>query len=639
MQKQILKLLFLSVFFLMPLFVSADVNTIIPDPANVTACGTLNQAGATYVLQNDVSSEGSCFAIVASGITLDLNGHTVTYDNGTPINIMNGSFEDELAGSWDTVNAQNFLRSAGTYVSPVSVYAGSYALKAITPTPDQVVTSLGTVTLAPNTRYSLSGMVYNRVSDNILMSIEFTDTMKAIQTGITDRGFQYITYEFVTGDSEETYNIALKVTGAAAVGTGAVYFDDIKIQRNRLAGVMVGPVEWRVAWQSRGFDIKNYGGANNTTVKDGSIIQGSGKSDWSHALASESNSVSGHTFSGLNITTNGANSSAILMDSLQNGEIKYNTLAANMPAIKSRDQLDGAVLRADGYNSFIHDNVITNGVQGGILAGTAVGQLPQEIYNNNITLQGRYTNGFAISGNKSIIRNNTINCGSGNNSCRGIFIGSESEVFDNIVEVQDIPRNQEYNGCQGYGTYGIQMESAENSDVYGNVVTANSPNECPATAFRANPQDGSIASINNLIHHNTFIAYASGSARATSLKLSGCDNSMISIYSNTFRTNRRWIYAEFDGMVDGLRLVNNRWETFGSIDEPFYPFENFVWDGSFVKDMVFENNVYGAGGKERFESEFFRKTTVWPEIETLSNFSVIFSDVTAPASPTGLGVM
>lgn len=46
----------------------------------LTACGTLSQAGTTYVLQNDVSSPGICFAIAASGITLNLNGHTITYN-------------------------------------------------------------------------------------------------------------------------------------------------------------------------------------------------------------------------------------------------------------------------------------------------------------------------------------------------------------------------------------------------------------------------------------------------------------------------------------------------------------------------------------------------------------------------------
>ena len=46
----------------------------------VTSCGTLANGGATYVLQNDISSTGTCIIIAAGGITFDLNGHTITYD-------------------------------------------------------------------------------------------------------------------------------------------------------------------------------------------------------------------------------------------------------------------------------------------------------------------------------------------------------------------------------------------------------------------------------------------------------------------------------------------------------------------------------------------------------------------------------
>jgi len=48
----------------------------------VTACGTLSNANTTYALQNNISSAGTCITLSASGITLDLNGFTITYDTG-----------------------------------------------------------------------------------------------------------------------------------------------------------------------------------------------------------------------------------------------------------------------------------------------------------------------------------------------------------------------------------------------------------------------------------------------------------------------------------------------------------------------------------------------------------------------------
>lgn len=56
--------------------------------AHLTACGTLNQANTTYVLDNDILSPATCMTISANNITLDLNGKTITYNTSaseTPV--------------------------------------------------------------------------------------------------------------------------------------------------------------------------------------------------------------------------------------------------------------------------------------------------------------------------------------------------------------------------------------------------------------------------------------------------------------------------------------------------------------------------------------------------------------------------
>lgn len=64
----------------------AAVIVLLPLPTraatNVTACGVLGTAGETYILQNDISSSGTCIAIAADNIIFDLNGHTITYGTG-----------------------------------------------------------------------------------------------------------------------------------------------------------------------------------------------------------------------------------------------------------------------------------------------------------------------------------------------------------------------------------------------------------------------------------------------------------------------------------------------------------------------------------------------------------------------------
>lgn len=60
----------------------------------ITCCGYLSSPDTTYVLQDDIVADKSCFAITAKNVTLDLNGHTVTYDNAAPIVLVNGDFEN-----------------------------------------------------------------------------------------------------------------------------------------------------------------------------------------------------------------------------------------------------------------------------------------------------------------------------------------------------------------------------------------------------------------------------------------------------------------------------------------------------------------------------------------------------------------
>ena len=97
--------------------IAVAIPTIIPIDANWIAQNgpgpyLLNQAGATYQLQTDVTTSGTAFVIGGSNITFDLNGHTITYDNAPPITVPNGDFEADPVGSstitgWNTSGSPN----------------------------------------------------------------------------------------------------------------------------------------------------------------------------------------------------------------------------------------------------------------------------------------------------------------------------------------------------------------------------------------------------------------------------------------------------------------------------------------------------------------------------------------------------
>jgi hypothetical protein len=69
----------------------------------VTAPGSYDIAGATYLLMNDIRSEKSAI-FLGRDVVLDLNGYSVIYADGNYGHIRNGSFEEGLVG-WDVSKA------------------------------------------------------------------------------------------------------------------------------------------------------------------------------------------------------------------------------------------------------------------------------------------------------------------------------------------------------------------------------------------------------------------------------------------------------------------------------------------------------------------------------------------------------
>ena len=76
----------------------------------------LNQPSTRYVLMTDISASGTAIQITARDITLDLNGHTITYDQiggGVP----NSGFEEmgsnpEVPFGWDLSRAPGACRES-----------------------------------------------------------------------------------------------------------------------------------------------------------------------------------------------------------------------------------------------------------------------------------------------------------------------------------------------------------------------------------------------------------------------------------------------------------------------------------------------------------------------------------------------
>lgn len=561
---------------------------------NQTACGCLNQADTTYVLQNDVSSNGSCFVITAANVTLDLNGKTVTYNNATPVTIPNGDFESAPAGDWNLATAPNASRASGTYVKPVSVYSGNYAAKFTVPAADQNFRNGQAVTLAANTTYTLSAMFYNQASDPATMSVELEGTaIKVSRTGKTWRGFAFTSTTFTTGAAAPSYNVIVRLAGASS-GSGSVFVDDIRIQRHRNVGVATGVSS---SSSSRPSDISCSGTPNGMIVKNGIIRQGQANGSSSDAVYIGTNNVE---IANINMTVQGPNSRGITSPNYKRTlNIHNNVIANNTRTITSREAFDGAaVLAIDPGDSTFANNIITNSPQNGVMFMGNSSGLPNTIRNNSITIRSYYTNDFAIqfwNDRNTQVYGNTINCAGGDLSCRGIFAGGNSQgttIYNNTINNQERARNQEYNGCAAGGAYGLQIEYAHNITAYGNTITSTAE-ECESAAFRANPiSDAGLYGQNIYVHDNTFTANKIGSGTANGMLIGGLNSNSLRFENNSVTSNDKWMNV--DGASTGLIFTGNSFGVGANAVSPFLPLYTFDYSPprNAAVNFAFVDNAY-----------------------------------------------
>lgn len=584
---------------------------------NVTDCGCLNQSNTDYILQNDVSSNGSCFTLGGNNSSLDLNGHTVTFDNAAPTTVSNGGFELGSGGAatdWDFSSAANITRFAGSYISPVEVYEGSYGLKFTLPAANQYIRSTQTVTLAANTTYSIGASMYNYASDNASLYVKFVGTStQATRTGKTWRGFSWTAAQITTGASPETYTIEVGITGAGSEPAGTIYLDDVQVLRYRTTGVAQGAASWM---STKPLDLPCYGSATGSVVKNGSIIQGNAGSDRGYAVYVGANSIETKN---LTINVHSTNARAISSDQeAKTLNIHDNTITNNVVTIGRREGFDGVSIISNRPNATkVYNNTITGGAQNGIVLEDFRGMtVPNEVYGNTISLTASRTNDFAInlwSDNSTSVYNNTIDCTQGTDGCRGIFTGggaTGTKIYNNTVSVREKNRNQEYNGCEINGAYGIQIEYASNIEIYGNTVMAVA-DVCPAYAFRTNPVDGGGAGTgqNINVHDNTFIANheVGYSNQASSTLITEVQDPAVLLFNNnTVVSNDRWF--ALTGDTSFIPFTSTTFSIGSNPVSPFWPLysDNPAPPGPSSVDIHFVDNHYANSSAQTiFENTNF----------------------------------
>jgi hypothetical protein len=534
----------------------------------------LDRPGATYVLETDVATSGTAFVIAAGDVTLDLNGHTITYNNAPPIVVPNGGFEADPVGSavvtgWELSGAprsrievaQNdvFLFGSRVLRWTVSDGAGPQVIRSsqvAIPRADRTYTASITPSGLTLTRrgVTLKLEVVDAATDRVESS--FTRADSNIWQG------DAAAFSFVPATTDPVY---LRVTAELSDGVGDVTFtlDRAAISPSLNYGVLAAHADpWLLAFEfgnnaSGGLLVSGvqnlpasirsvYRDVNAPTIVDrvgtGRIRQGQSAGVACHAI-NVRETGGPLRIRGITIETRGDDTIPILARrtypnpspsdarTISDCTIDYPASGLNI----TRRSCLYAAINVEGMTpATVERCTINRNPQVGILAGGASERVVHTIRDNVLHPNAMVTNGYGIMllGPRVRVLNNTINTGD-RGSSMGIGLDgalSEVEVAGNKVDVRYAP-NREYGMKVPVRAFRLRNLGAgviSGINVHDNVFSARTGLGWTLEAIGARLDAIPEGSRHIRLDHNQFKAIVEGAAdpgtqhRATALVIDSC---------------------------------------------------------------------------------------------------------------------
>lgn len=539
-----------------------------------------------YVLQTDVTTLDTTFIVAGMGISLDLNGHIVTYSNRTQVVIPNGDFETTDFTGWDLTHAPSFSR-----VTASEFAHGSWMYQGTTAVEEYIVTPAFTPPVYPYEYCAWSKQKATgssawtatiridvlRASDSLVLA--------TVTRGNLDRGFAVkVQHKISTGDA-----LKLKFTFIPTVST-TFWIDWIQYLYSRNYGIYCGQENYERSaygdyefiegapaqlWAVPGFSTRTY--PYNFTLTDsththsplapgtGLITSGIGAAREGYSLKSkfDTNLIA---IDGVRMKVTGIDGGNVYNAGLAAGntrqEITNCYLECDVPSISNRMYGGINVLKSRG-SLLLTDSDLVNNPRLGVLIGDCSGVVKSEILRNNIVQKGIVPQHYGIClaqvSNLDIL-SNTITTVPGY-SARGILVDDSGSgysgdikdirIFDNDISVEAVANIE--NGisetCTGiririYGNRGLfRNVEIDNNTIHAETGTTNSV--CSAYGIRIylmNPS-GYADNCNLRIHDNDIIGLCScapgtGRYHSIGLAIDHCEEGAWPIfYSNNIESN------------------------------------------------------------------------------------------------------
>ncbi|MGL6097771.1 MAG: hypothetical protein ACRC7O_18470, partial [Fimbriiglobus sp.] len=561
----------------------------------ITAPIVLNQANTTYRLKSDITAPGTAFVVSAPGVTLDLNGKTVTYGTAASPVVPNGGFEQPAA---DPAKPANWDVSAAPTAKRVAARTGMFGgwmfdlTKFDVP---QTITSDWVPIPEPGREYA--AVVFPRGTSDVTVEIRIlaengtvlrSDKQDSVNTG---RGYAPVS-QFVPPAGTTRVRVQIvaippaksvfpnqpKTEQQKAVEEAEkkktqqriVSLDGVGVYRSRDYGVM--------ATTSRNGSVANdlppqvpanlaavpgYWNAARLAVRNGAIVQGAGRAFAGNPLFVQS--LPGLTLTGVTTVATGVDTDNLSGKYLSNLDIRNCTFDADVPAITRRMNGFAAVRLENSNGNFVFaGNTITNAPMCGLYVNNHISNPAKvRIVGNTIRQRATVSDGYGIlvcGLDNFEIGNNQIRPVTG----RGILfdgfssrVTQNGDVHDNVVEAYERP-NLEY-GPNGLEATALRMRNYKgnhrNIGFRNNVFVARTDaagvNQAIACRVTFDDRQGQMHTAalkkeklenNNLrFENNTFratVEVPDGDRRATAVSLAAVSPRVgLRFFGNTFESN------------------------------------------------------------------------------------------------------
>lgn len=579
----------------------------------VSKPGFYGEPGRTYILVNDISDAKSTI-FLGKDITLDLNGHTITYADGNYGHIPNYSFEEGLK-EWDISMAPG----ATIEGKKVQVMIGDKILRL--KAGEEIVSPLIHVPIADRSYFAMCGVASMEMKVSIFVEDNIGNRVRCLTRygdkevvscpaeNLSPRLGGGIVYAHLSGQPPGKYRIRIK-----AVTDCLIDYVDLRPSTD----VGIGIIEEIQPWVNYSYLYNSIHGAffdyrsdiepslplagipvvrgkGTITIKNGIIKNGTeGILSWGIQSTARDVTI---ILDNVKIITSGINTNAL---DVAQAIITNCTFNVNNPFIINRHGTDGYAVDLWGKSPSEISFSEFYGGQGCLVFKGDFSKIHHNYFANRQSVTNHYS--IMATGDSSLIFENKIipETGSGIE----IYVHRGMEIFNNEIKIQAAPPTCEY-GHTDYSTSAIRIADYNAAPLslnasYGNKVYNNkievTGKDYPdysdyipmAYAVFYSASGGENYFFGNEI---TVEDLTPNSKNETSAFYIGGGSNGGSFYNNRITTNMPafWIATRYGG-AENVNISDNLIIKSSSADTSFKPIR-IGWSGNIAKSIKFRSNI------------------------------------------------